>query len=68
MPQRWPVNALAAATCAADDAVVIGDEVDCQPQVAKASAASNAVQVRLACLGKDQVTSHIDTLVIYSRS
>lgn len=44
------------------DAVVIGDEVHCQPQVPKAAAAPNTVQVGLAVLGEVKVDDHIDTL------
>lgn len=44
------------------DAVVVGDEVDCQAQVPEAAAAAHAVQVGLAVLGEVKVDDHVHAL------
>lgn len=44
------------------EAVVIGDEVDGQAEVAKAAGAAHAMQVGLAILGEVKVDDHVDAL------
>lgn len=42
--------------------VLVGDEVDRQPQVSETSRAANAVEVGLSVLGEVEVDHHVDRL------
>lgn len=44
------------------EAVIVGDEVDGQAQVAEAARAANAMQVRLCVLGEVKVDNDVDAL------